>query len=293
MPLVSVVIATFERPDALTRAIYSALGQTIADIEVIVVAEKGDVATVAAVEAVTDPRVRYVINPHKNGPGPARDTGADASTSEWIAFLDDDDEWLPDKLAKQLEALPDAKSFSMTLSRVVSDAGTLVRPTFVYDNKEPIDEWLFGRRTWFGGGESMLQTSSLVVPRAMFDEIRFGTAQHEEWELAIRAVKQLGYRLVTVREPLVIYYTGRKYPWQRSAIWIEAVKDLVTKRAFSGFCLTTVTQGLDPPNRNHAFFTLLKLALRYGRPTAKQIFAFALIWIVPHEMRQRVRQFAR
>jgi len=63
----------------------------------------------------------------------------------------------------------------------------------------PYDEWLFGRRSWFQGGESMLQTSSLMVPRAMFDRLRFGEARHEEWELAIRAVKQLGFPMVTVR----------------------------------------------------------------------------------------------
>ncbi|MFT8246084.1 glycosyltransferase family 2 protein [Roseomonas sp. BN140053] len=294
MPLVTVVIATFKRPVMVTRAVSSALAQTMSDLEVIVAVEKGDDETIAALEAVADPRVRHVVNPVKSGPGPARDTGARAGTGLWLAFLDDDDEWMPEKLEKQLALAADpARTICTTLSRVVTPNGVFIRPSSPYDGKVPIDEWLFDRLSWFKGGESMLQTSSLLVPRAMFEQLHFGQAHHEEWELAIRAVKQHGFRLVTVREPLVTYYAGNTYPWRKSVGWIESMRDVVTPRAFSGFCLTVATRALAPPDRNAAFLTFLRLGLRHGRPTARQLFAFTLMWLLPQHLRERIRAVLR
>lgn len=287
--LVSVVIATYRRPSVIGRAVGCVLAQTVDDLEIVVVIERDDHDTASALAGVDDPRLRIVINPHKAGPAAARDFGIRQAHGTWIAFLDDDDEWLPEKLERQIAAAPDGHCIVMTLTRVLTPSGELIHPTRPYEGHEPIDEWLFGRRTWLKGGEAMLQTSSLMVPKALFDRIGFGEARHEEWELAIRAVKQFGYRLITVREPLVIYRAGNTYPWRPSAVWIDSVRDLVSPRAYAGFCLTTATQGLVGPERNRAALTFLGKALRHGRPTPKQFFAFVLIWLVPETLRHRLR----
>lgn len=290
MPLVSVVIATYGRPDLLSRAVGTALAQTMADLEVVVVVENGDAPSIVALAAIGDPRVRCVTNRERRGPARARDTGAAASAGQWLAFLDDDDEWLPDKLEKQLASVSGrANTISTTLSRVVTPLGDWIWPTVPYDDAEPIDEWLFGRRSWTKGGQSMLQTSSLLVPRSLFEHLGFGEAFHEEWELVIRAVKQFGFRVVTVPEPLVVYYAGHAYPWEQSAAWIESMRDIITPRAYAGFCLTVAARGLASPGRNRAFVRLLRMATTRGRPTAKQLFAFALNWVLPQPLRQRVR----
>lgn len=289
-PLVSVVIATYRRPLAIVRSVATALAQTMADLEILVVVERDDIETVTALAAITDSRLRHVVNPEKKGPAAARDFGAQKSLGHWLAFLDDDDEWLPTKLEKQLAAMPaDGRAIGMTLSRVVGSQGVVVYPTLPYDGSEPIDEWLFGRRSWLKGGESMLQTSSLIMPRTLFDEVRFGQSRHEEWELVIRAVKQHGYTLITVREPLVVYYAGNPYPWEPSALWVDSVRDLLSPRAYSGFCLTVATQGLAPRERNRATWIFLRKALRHGKPTAKQLFAFGMIWLFPDHVRHRIR----
>lgn len=287
LPLVSVVIASYKRPERLLRAIGTVLAQTISALEVIVALERDDAESISALATIVDPRVRHLINPVKGGPGPARDAGAAASRGAWIAFLDDDDEWLPQKLERQLAVAAD-RTIVMTLSAVVTPAGTFVRPANPYDERMPIDEWLFDRHSWFKSGEAMLQTSSIMVPRTLFEHLAFGAVRHEEWELAIRAVKQHGYRLITVREPLVIYYTGGMYPWRTSVAWIEAMRDVVSPRAFSGFCLTVATQGLSRVERNLAFMTLLRTAFR-GRPTMRQLFAFFFIWVIPDGLRERMR----
>ena len=95
MPLVSVVIPTLHRPKLVLRAIHSVLNQTYREIELIVVVDGPDKATVAAVRSIEGPRLRLIVNPLIVAG--ARNTGADRATGDWIAFLDDDDEWLPKK----------------------------------------------------------------------------------------------------------------------------------------------------------------------------------------------------
>lgn len=292
MPRVSVVIATYKRPAQLLRAVRTALAQTIANIEVVIAVEADDAASVAALATVGDDRVRHIVNRVRNGPGPARDAAAASATAPFVAFLDDDDEWLPEKLERQL-ALADARTIVMTLSKVATAEGVFVRPGRPYDGDGPVDEWLFVRRSWFRGGDAFLQTSSLMVPRALIATLGFGTARHEEWELVIRAVKQHGYRLATVREALVVYQAGGLYPWRPSADWVVSMRDVLTPRALSGFSLNTATQGLVGRERNLAFRTHLANAFRLGRPTAKQLFAFAVIWGVPHSLRWKLRAMLR
>ncbi len=296
--LVSVVIPTFGRPALVERAIRSALAQTHPIHEVIVVIDGDDPATISQLKKIDDPRLRWIVHSVQSGAGPARDTGVDAASGEWVAFLDDDDEWLPTKIERQLAAAPaDKRALLMTLFRCLSSSATLIKPTRPYANGEPIDEWLFDRHSWFRGGEAMLQTSALMAPREMFEHLRFrDTKQHEEWELAIRAVKELGYSFITVPEALVVYYVpgdgpslSKTYTWQRSLAWIDGLRGLVTPRAYAGFCLTVVTQGLAGPDVAFARRTLRQSAFRHGRPTARQVFAFVLIGLVPQSFRKKVR----
>jgi glycosyltransferase involved in cell wall biosynthesis len=289
--IVSVVIPTFGRPALLKRAVDSVRAQTFSDWELIVVIDGDDAATRAMLAGTNEPRLRVISHDSKKGAGPARDTGAQASRGRWVAFLDDDDEWLPAKLERQIAIATDEKMVLATMYRVVTPFGELIRPAILPDGTVPIDEWLFDRKSWLRGGEALLQTSALMFPRAMFDHLHFqDIPQHEEWELTIRAVKQLGYRLAMVPEPLVIYYVPtRTYPWSRSLDWAAHVRDLISPRAYSGFLLTVVPQGLADPRRNRVMLRLLRQALSHGRPTPRQLFAFGLIWILPHDVRRRLR----
>ena len=103
-PLVSVVIPTRGRPVVVQRAIRSALRQTFHELEVLVVVDGVDPETVAAVEALHEPQVRVIALPRSVGAAEARNVGVEAALGRWIAFLDDDDEWLEGKLERQFEA---------------------------------------------------------------------------------------------------------------------------------------------------------------------------------------------
>lgn len=107
-PLVSVVIPTHNRADVVLRAVHSALVQTLADIEVIVVDDGSSDGTRAKLENLNHPRVRYLRHEQARGAPAARNTGTRAARGQWVAFLDDDDIWFPHKLERQIAAASSA-----------------------------------------------------------------------------------------------------------------------------------------------------------------------------------------
>ena len=146
--LVSVVIPTLHRPTLLMRALASVFRQTWRELEVIVVVDGPDPDTIAILRTIDDPRLRVIVNPRSLTAAGARNAGMDHAKGEWIAFLDDDDEWLPEKLAKQMAYAADRGPVLVTcLSRVVTPETSFIRPQVIYDNLRPIDEYLFDRRS--------------------------------------------------------------------------------------------------------------------------------------------------
>lgn len=101
LPPVSVVIPAYNRADRIAEAVRSALDQTLPPHEVVVVDDGSRDGTAAAAAAIHDPRLRVIEQPNA-GAGVARNRGIAATTAPWIAFLDSDDTWAPDKLAVQL-----------------------------------------------------------------------------------------------------------------------------------------------------------------------------------------------
>lgn len=104
-PIVSVVIPTLNRPHLVVRAVRSALAQTLHTIEVVVVVDGPDNLTIEALGTLEGSRVVIKTLPCNVGPAGARNAGVEAARGRWVAFLDDDDEWAPHKLAIQLSAV--------------------------------------------------------------------------------------------------------------------------------------------------------------------------------------------
>jgi glycosyltransferase involved in cell wall biosynthesis len=301
MPIVSIVIPTAGRPQLVLAAARSVLAQTVTDIELIVVVDGPDPDTEAALATLADSRLHVLRNPASVGPGQSRNAGIAAARGDWVAFLDDDDEWLSEKLARQLDAAPPGPALLMTLSTAITPTGRYVWPRRVYDEAQPVDEYLFDRRSWFKG-DGFVQASSLMVRRALAVELGFAAIkQHEDWEFVIRAVKQHGCRLVTVAEPLVLHLAehsnrqsaSRRYDWRNSLAWIESLGGLITKRAFSGFCLTILAPQPARQGEYAAFPVLLARALRHGSPTLRQLVVFFVFWALPMGLRQRLRSMVR
>ena len=127
MPSVSVIIPTFDRADHLVRAVRSCLAQTHAVLEVLVCEDGSTDAVAEGIRSLGDPRVRWVPGPHAGLPAVPRNRGLGLAKGEWIAFLDDDDTWMPQKLEQQFERLAASGArFSCTnAQRIGSDGGSL------------------------------------------------------------------------------------------------------------------------------------------------------------------------
>ncbi len=101
MAAVSVIIPTFNRADRVIRAISSVLEQTFIDFEIIVIDDGSTDETEKTVARFND-RIKYIVQPANLGVSAARNTGIKNSSAPFIAFLDSDDHWLPEKLEVQM-----------------------------------------------------------------------------------------------------------------------------------------------------------------------------------------------
>jgi glycosyltransferase involved in cell wall biosynthesis len=283
------------------RAIHSVLNQTHEEFELFVVVDGPDAATVTAVEAVEDPRLRLIVNPRSLTAAGARNVGADRSTGDWIAFLDDDDEWLPNKLERQL-AIASASEMTLVscLSRVVTPLATYIWPHAIYNNLVPLDEYLFDRRSLFLG-TGFLQTSSYMLPRRLFEAVRFNVeSPHDDWELVLRLSKEIGASIETVPEVLTVLYfeeerasLSSSATWSASLSWIEGMRSIITPRAYSGFCLGVVGSRAAKEGAYAAFPKLLQRAFRCGSPRIWHVIPYFAFWLAPRGFRQRLRALVR
>ncbi len=297
MPLVSVIIPTLNRPQLLMRALRSVFAQTHAEIEVIVVVDGPDQSTISALEGNIDPRLRVLINPKSLTAAGARNRGIDEAKGAWIAFLDDDDEWLPQKLARQIEFAQDrGPAIISCLNRVVTSQYTFIRPAVMFDNSIPLDEYLFDQRSPFGGA-GFIQTSGYLAPREVFEQARFRTDNpHDDWDLLLRLSKELGLRIETVPEVLAILYIDDGRPslskagsWLTSLQWIDSVRPMITRRAYGGFCLGVVGPRAAKEWAYGAIPVILYRSFKYGSPRLWRVAAFLAMWLLPLRLFQRLR----
>lgn len=195
VPFVSVVLITYNCAAYLTTAIDSVLSQTWTDLELIVVDDGSTDGTRQLVEAVTDPRVRYIEQPN-GGPNAARNRGTLAARGALIAFLDCDDWWTPQKISRQVARARDRPRAGLIYSFAtrVNERGV---PKERYDTAldgEALDTLLFGNAI-AGSASSALVTRAAFEQVGPFDEtLRFG----EDWEYWIRVAA--AFPVACVRE---------------------------------------------------------------------------------------------
>jgi len=198
LPLVSVVIPTHNRPDRVGSAIRSVLDQTFSDLELVVVDDGSRQSAEPAVRAAADPRVRFIRHEAARGDAAARNTGIRSSSGELVAFLDDDDEWLPEKLSVQVAEFRRAPEIALlhTGRFVVSAAGETRSHSASGDGDTQV------RR-------SQITTSTVAVRResleaaGLFDEtIPFCS----DWDLWIRITRR--FRIGYVDIPLIRYFAS-------------------------------------------------------------------------------------
>jgi glycosyltransferase involved in cell wall biosynthesis len=299
-PKVTAVIPTRFRPDLVRRAVESVLKQTYEAIEAIVVIDGPDPATEAALARISDLRLRVIPLGENQGGSEARNIGARAAQGEWIAFLDDDDEWLPEKISTQLEwAEANAHPYQFVCSSVIARSPVLDRvwPRRL-PGREPMSEYLFCRKG-FTYGDSFLQTSTVFVSRKLLQEVPFlkGLKRHQDWDWLLRVSRHPEARISVVPKPMTIFRledprgsVSRTADWEFSLNWALANQSTITPKALSYFIATEcVPRAVKSGSSLGVYARLFREFFFRGSPRIGSLVLFLVFWLAPERRRRAVR----
>jgi glycosyltransferase involved in cell wall biosynthesis len=220
MPDVSVVIPTHNRSGLLSLTLRSVLRQLGVDLEVVVVDDGSTDGTASMVERLADPRVRMVRHPTPQGVSRSRNAGIAEAKGWWVAFLDDDDLWAPDKLARQLAAAGAARRVWAYAGSVNVDDGLRILEGGPPPLPEQVPELLGRYNPVPAGASNVIVRAEALARVGGFDP---GLRRTEDWDLWIRLARD-GPPAAVCR-PLVAY---RMHP--RSNAFIDTA-GLLTETA--------------------------------------------------------------
>ena len=297
---ISVVIPTLNRPKIVTKAVHSALTQTLKSIEVIVVVDGPDEATVTELQKISDLRLKLKLLPVNVGCADSRNAGVNEAQGKWIAFLDDDDEWLPHKLEFQLAAAEKSSSlFPIIASRYLAKGSMseAIIPKSLPNLGENISEFLFVRKSLFERAE-LIQTSTFFAARDLLVKVPFTNKlrKHVDWDWLIRVTTFDGVTVEVIPDVLAIRYCEEDREritnvknWRFARKWIRSIRDYVTPQAYAGFLLRVATRQASIAGDWQAFFPILWEAVKNGKPRVQDFLSFILVWLIPLELRQQLR----
>jgi len=219
---VSAIIPVFNRRGEILRAIASCLNQTQPPDEILVIDDASTDGTAEVVRSLPDRRIKLLSHAQNRGAAAARNTGIAAATGDWIAFLDSDDEWEQEKLARQLELHRNDAPTDMAASvtgYVIRDYRTgedrQFRPT---PSDATLDALVFGCPLGLG--------STLLARRQVFAEVGALDAELprlEDWEWLMRYLP--AHRLGVLPEPLAIVHKGGDPSVARVAAALARIKE--------------------------------------------------------------------
>ena len=238
----SVVIPAYNRSQTISIALQSCQVQQFTDFEVIVVDDGSEdhEALKHVLARFQDLAVTYIRQPN-SGASAARNRGIDVAKGEYIAFLDSDDQFVPDKLqvcAERLLRLP-AKEQVVLFSQVWVDRGVgklWVKPFRGPRDGEGLDEWLFCNR-------GFVQTSSLVVPRTLAAAVKWDerVTHSDDADFALR-LASAGASVLMIEQPLVLWNDTRRkdrlsadLDLDRLLELSQRLRKLVSTRAYRAF----------------------------------------------------------
>lgn len=227
MPIVSAVITTHNRFEPLEKAIQSVLTQTFEDIECIVVDDASSDLTQERYK--NDPRIIYIrIEPQDSkGANHARNTGIKRAQGRYIAFLDDDDVWLPQKIEKQLAVYKEhPKSVIYCGRKFETETSKGIQSLVVIPSKKYAGDISRLIRTTY-----ITSTSCLMIPAALFLEVGVFDENlpfWQEYELTIRLAQVAPFYFVP--EALVVCENDSRTPnrisnrfsnWKKTVLYIR------------------------------------------------------------------------
>jgi len=225
-PTVSAIIPTHDRSSLLKRAIQSVQNQTFHDFEIIIVDDASTDETTEVVREFEDKRIKYVRHEQTRGAPAARNTAVRISNGEYIAFLDDDDEWLPQKLEMQMTAFRAAMSdvgvIYSAFWRIQDGKKTFSPPAKITQKQGNIHKALLN------GNFVALPTA--IVKRQCFEKVGLfdeNFPRLQDWEFFIRCARQ--YQFMYIDKPLLISYHTDKSISSDCTAFVNALQLITDK----------------------------------------------------------------
>lgn len=199
-PTVSIIVTTFNRREMLTETVNSILCQTYDDFELIIVDNLSIDGTGDYVRSLNDPRVRYLINPNYGVIAVNRNYGIKNSIGEYIAFCDDDDLWIPNKLEIQLELINSKPNLMLCYGQAAS---------FLDD--QLVRNKMNRQRIYFSHFYDLLQgnyiaNSTVLLRRSVFNQIGILNESpnlREDYEMWLRVSHS--YEIIGSNQALIKY----------------------------------------------------------------------------------------
>ena len=224
-PRISAIIPTFNRAHLLPRAVDSILSQTLPPHSVIIVDDGSTDGTEKLIKK-NYPEIKY-LKQDNLGVSAARNAGITATSCEWLAFLDSDDEWLPEKLARQIEVLNLAPAMKICHSdEIWIRNGKRVNPLKKHSKS---GGWMFKKALPI----CCISPSSAMIHRSVFDNVGLfeeSLPACEDYDLWLRVTSS--YPVLYISEKLVVKHGGHqnqlseKY-WGMDRFRIQALENII------------------------------------------------------------------
>lgn len=209
---ISIIIPCFNGAETIGRALDSVRLQTFGNYEIIVVDDASTDRSAEIVETAGVQNLHLIRHDHNRGAAASRNTGIRAARHRWIAFLDSDDAWMPQKLAQQIDAIRNAGYDAYAcVSGFILHKGRLSTSVRV-----PLRPGIFKKEIYFGC--TISPGSTLIVARNAFDRIGVfdeSFQRLEDWDWLLRFAAE--FDMLSVPEPLVDIYLKGQTPEQTAA----------------------------------------------------------------------------
>lgn len=202
MPKVSIITPAYNSGQFLPKTVESVERQTMTDWEMIVVDDcsKDDTYKLACEFAKKDKRIKVVQHKNNSGVAAARNTALDIAAGEYIAFLDSDDQWMPEKLERQL-AFMEANRYALTYTSYQifrSDTGELGKVIKVPPKMTHNAIY----------GNTIIGCLTVMVNRKMVGEFHMPLINHTEDQCTWQDILSRGYVAYGLQENLALYREG-------------------------------------------------------------------------------------
>ena len=200
MPKISVIIPVYNGDSTIRETIQSVLNQTESDFELIVINDGSRDTTLDIIASIQDPRLKVFSYPNA-GPSASRNRGFSHTRSEFIAFLDADDLWTPDKLELQLTALLKNPQAAVAYSWTdhIDECGQFISPgPHVTLSGDVYARLLLGN--FLSNGSNVLIRRQALTEVGGFDEL---LTHGEDWDMWLRLAAR--YHFVAVPYAQILY----------------------------------------------------------------------------------------